>query len=112
MAWCMGPARGVHIDSYRAEAYGMLYVLRFLKRVAEFIGQGDEWHGILATDSQSLLDTIMDGKYKHETSDEPHSCSVKPLRYLHVMAPDWDLTSSIVTTAQSDTCFGTTETSP
>ena len=53
-------------------------------------------------DSQSLLDTIMDGgKYKHETTDEPHSCSVKLLRYLDVVAPDWDLTSSIVTTAQS-----------
>ena len=72
-----------------------------MKRLAEFIGQGNEWHGILATDSQSFLDTIMDGKYKHETSDEPRSCSVKPLRYLHVMALDWDLTSSIVTTAQS-----------
>ena len=101
IARCMGPARGVHIDSYRAEAYGMLSVLRFLKRLTEFIGQGDAWHGIIATDSQSLLDTIMDGKYKQETNDEPQSCAVKPLRYLDVMAPDWDITSSIVTTAQS-----------
>ena len=103
MARCMGPARGVHIDSYRAEAYGLLSILRFLKRLTEFIGQGDQWHGIIATDSQSLLDTIMDGKYKQDNNDEPHPCTVKPLRYLDVMAPDWDITSSIVTTAQSMT---------
>ena len=35
----MGPARGVNIDSYRAEAYGMLSLLCFLKRLAEFLGQ-------------------------------------------------------------------------
>ena len=100
MARCMGPARGVNIDSYRAEAYGMLSILCFLKRLTEFIGQGDEWHGIIATDSQSLLDTIMDGKYKHATTDEPQACAVKPLQYLDVMAPDWDITSRIVRTAQ------------
>ena len=33
----MGPARGVHIDSYRAEAYGMLYVLQFLKRLQRIL---------------------------------------------------------------------------
>jgi hypothetical protein len=101
MARCMGPARGARIDSYRAEAYGMLSVLCFLKRLTEFIGQGDEWHGILATDSQSLLDTILDGEYKKANSDDPLPCSLKQLRYLDAMAPEWDLTSSIVTMAQT-----------
>jgi hypothetical protein len=64
MARCMGPARGAQLlDSYRAKAYGMLSAMCFLQRLWEFIGQSDEWHGILDTDSQSLLDTITDGKY-------------------------------------------------
>ena len=79
----------------------MLSVLCFLKRLTEFIGQGDDWHGILATDSQSLLDTILDGAYKQENSDDPIPCSLKQLRYLDVMAPEWDLTSSIVTVANT-----------
>ena len=101
MARCMGPARGARLDSYRAEAYGMLSALCFLRRLAEFIGQRDEWHGILATDSQSLLDTITDRAYKLTTDEEPRPCALKDLRYLNVMDPDWDLTSSIITVAQT-----------
>jgi hypothetical protein len=101
MARCMGPARGARLDSYRAEAYGMLSALCFLRRLAEFIGQRDEWQGILATDSQSLLDTITDGNYKAATNeDQQPACHLKPLRYLDALDPDWDLTSSIITVAQ------------
>jgi hypothetical protein len=92
-AYRLLPSRSIWIAFYT----------EILKRLTEFIGQGNEWHGIVATDSQSLLDTIMDGKYKQDNNDEPHPCPVKPLRYLNVMAPDWDITSSIVTTAQSMT---------
>ena len=99
MARCMGPARGARLDSYRAEAYGMLSVLCFLRRLAEFIGQRDEWKGILATDSQSLLDTITDGHYIPAPTSDHRPCAIKPLRYLNVMDADWDLTSSIVTAA-------------
>ena len=53
-----GPARGATVDSYRAESYGMLTILCFLRRLAEFTTQMDQWTGILATDSKSLLDTI------------------------------------------------------
>jgi hypothetical protein len=54
----MGPARGAKADSYRAEAYGMLAILCILRRLAEYTTQMDQWHGILATDSLSLLETI------------------------------------------------------
>ena len=54
----MGPARGAEVDSYRAEAYGMLTKLCFLHRLSEFTTQMEPWKGILATDSQSLLETI------------------------------------------------------
>ncbi|KAI2490363.1 hypothetical protein MHU86_24203 [Fragilaria crotonensis] len=51
----MGPARGAKVDSYRAEAYGMLAILCFLRRLAEFTTQMEPWTGILATDSESLF---------------------------------------------------------
>ena len=55
----MGPASGSTIDSYRAEAYGMLATLCFLRRLAEYTNHADAWwNGILATDSQSLLEAI------------------------------------------------------
>jgi hypothetical protein len=43
------------VDSYWAEAYGMLAILTILKRLAEFTVYMEPWSGILATDSQSLL---------------------------------------------------------
>ena len=95
----MGPARGVKIDSYRAEAYGMLSLLCFLKRLAEFLGQNDEWQGIVATDSQSLLDTILDGPYVDKQTDAPIPSRLKDIKYLNVMDPDWDITSNIIAVA-------------
>ena len=84
----IGPARGVKIDSYRAEAYGMLSLLCFLKRLAEFLGQKDEWHGIMAADSQSLLDTILDGPYVDKLTDSPIPSRLKSAKYLNVLDPD------------------------
>jgi hypothetical protein len=54
----MGPASGSKPSSYRAEAYGMLSLLRFLIRNAEYTSMHFPWIGIIATDSQSLLDTL------------------------------------------------------
>ena len=42
----------------------MLSLLCFLRRLHEFTAQRDPWRGVLATDSQSLLDTIR-GHYQH-----------------------------------------------
>ena len=55
----MGPVRGAHPDSFRAEAYGMLAQLCFLTRLAQqYTGVVAPWTGVVATDSQSLLDAI------------------------------------------------------
>jgi hypothetical protein len=39
------------------KAYGMLSIMRFLIRIAEFTEMSFQWQGVLGTDSQSLLDT-------------------------------------------------------
>lgn len=62
----MGPAPGDKPTLYRAKAYGMLSLMRFLIRIAEFTNMQFQWQGILGTDSQSLLDTLS-GKDK-----DPH----------------------------------------
>lgn len=54
----MGPVSCANPDSFCAEAYGMLTILCYLGCLAEFTGQSDPWIGVLATDSQSLLDAI------------------------------------------------------
>ena len=55
----MGPARGGGcVTSYRAEAYGLLSLVRFLIRIAEYTEMQLPWIGIIATDSSSLLDTL------------------------------------------------------
>ena len=54
----MGPVRGYQLHSYRAEASGVLSVLRFLLRIAEFTQMHEKWNGVVATDGQSLLDTL------------------------------------------------------
>jgi hypothetical protein len=98
----MGPARGVNINSYRAEAYGMLSLLYFLlKRLAEFLGKKDEWNGIVATDGQSLLDTILDGPYVEKTTDLPTPSRLKDCQYLNALDPDWDLTSGTIDVAST-----------
>ena len=91
----MGPARGVQVDSYRAEAYGMLTVLVFLRRLAEFTDHRQPWSGILATDSQSLLDAISE-KTLPDSDSPPIYGKVKDLRALDVRCAEWDLLSSIL----------------
>ena len=59
-AYGMGPARSSAPHAYRCESYGLLSLLCFLKRLAEFTGYHEPWHGIVATDSQSLIDTVLD----------------------------------------------------
>lgn len=57
----MGPARGPQPSSYRSEAYGLLSLLRFLVRLAEFTNMVDQWDGVLAKDSKSVLKTLGGG---------------------------------------------------
>ena len=91
----MGPAPGATPTSYRSEAYGMLAIFCFLRRLSEFIGhRGDPWEGILATDSLSLLDTLRGVKI----DDVPSGCEEMPESVeapLDPMSAEWDVVGKI-----------------
>ena len=91
----MGPARGANVDSYRAEAYGMLSILTFLHRLAEYTTHVEPWSGILATDSQSLLDTIAE-KLSGEDVEPPVYGKVKDIEQLDVRCAEWDILTCIM----------------
>ena len=56
----IGPS-GISPTSYCAEACGMLTMLRFQRRLAEFVGYHEQWTGTIATESNlSLIETIKD----------------------------------------------------
>ena len=93
LAQAMGPASGAKVDSYRAEAYGMLSVLCFLRHLSTYTNHPLPWDGVLATDSQSLLETLT----LAPTSDnQALYCIRKPAHYLDVLCPEWDLVSMIL----------------
>lgn len=64
---------------------------RFLIRLREFTGQVDDWQGLVATDSQSILDTL---RQCNELGDNQEH---EPRKYqgqwktLDVMSADWDV---------------------
>jgi hypothetical protein len=89
----MGPAHGGgKVTSYRAEAYGMLSILRFLIRMAEFAEMQLPWTGVIATDSQSVLDTLFghDEARLDRDRDEPINLNGSKV-VLNCAAPDWDV---------------------
>ena len=90
----MGPTRGAKVDSYRAESYGMLAILCFLNRLAIFTNQNIPWMGVLATDSQSLLEAITIKPDMH--SQHALYRKLKDDNELEVTCPEWDLLSSIL----------------
>ena len=71
LAYGMGPARGRTIHSYRAEAYGLLSLLRFLVRIKEYTGMHEPWVGIIATDSKGVIDTLQTGDKDVQAADDP-----------------------------------------
>jgi hypothetical protein len=54
----MGPSRGAVVNSYCAECSGLLSILRFLIRLAEFSAMYEPWCGVIGTDSNSMLDRL------------------------------------------------------
>jgi hypothetical protein len=95
----MGPARSPTPYSYRSEGYGMLAMLCFLKRLAEFTEQWEPWHGIVATDSQSVIDTLH-GRTPNDAAD-PYGDLASRTNILDVvldpLIPEWDVIASIQT---------------
>ncbi|KAI2511241.1 hypothetical protein MHU86_3207 [Fragilaria crotonensis] len=91
----MGPAPGANPNSYRSEAYGMLAMLCFLKRLAEFTYQHEPWCGTLATDSLSLVETVLGIKRKPSVMEAAVS-EPEPVQLpLDPLSPEWDLIVNI-----------------
>jgi hypothetical protein len=82
VATAMGQVRGPTLDSYRAECTGMLSLLRFLLRIAQYTSMEGPWRGLIGTDSQSLLDRV------YEDSGME---SNKRFAALNVLDAEWDL---------------------
>jgi ribonuclease HI len=89
-AQCMGPVRGRILHSFRAEATGMLSALRFLIRLREFGQMHERWEGIVATDSQSLLDTLTGENALDENRNVPLDLDFHRV-VLDVLTPEWDI---------------------
>ena len=86
LAFGKGPVRGLNLTPFRAEGVGLLSLLRFLIRIAEYTMMHEPWQGIVATDSKSLLDTLF-GKADSSTYQQAHS----NLPVLDPLQADWDI---------------------
>jgi hypothetical protein len=100
LATGMGPALGRSPHSFRAEAYGLLSFLRFLLRIKEYTGMHDPWMGILATDGQSVLDTLQLGDHDPQEADTPVDLDKGDV-VLDCLRPDWDLLIEIQSAMKS-----------
>lgn len=86
----MGPSRGLVMDSYRAECSGLLAILRFLIRIAEYTDMFGEWNGTIGTDSQSLLDTLFGRQQGMPAAATPTKFSATRM-LIDPLIPEWDL---------------------
>lgn len=103
LATGQGPVRGRSLHSYRAEAYGLLSLVRFLLRVKEFTGMHEPWQGRIATDSKGVLDTLKLGDRDIQDSDEPIDLDQGEV-VLDCLRADWDVLIEIQTSMQSLPC--------
>lgn len=87
----MGPSRGSVMDLYQAECSGLMSILRFLIRLAEFTSMYEEWSGVIGTDNQSMIDRLF-SKVSSGTSNQPHT-----LDTLDPLLAEWDLLVEIQT---------------
>ena len=86
----MGPTRGGRVHLYRAEVCGILAFLRFLIRISHFTQMHEPWHGILATDCQSVLDTLFGHDAEEPTADTGVNLDNNQV-ILDVLCPKWDI---------------------
>ena len=92
----MGPARGLRVHSYRAEACGILSFLRFLIRIGHFTQMHEQWQGTLATDSQSVLDTLFGRDCEDRNDGTPLNLDGNRV-VLDALCPEWDVLIEIQT---------------
>jgi hypothetical protein len=100
LAFGKGPVRGRRPHSYRAEASGLLSFLRFLIRIKEFTGMQDPWVGVVATDSQGVLDTLQVGDPDPQDADVPVDLD-RGVVVLDCLRPDWDILIEIQSALRS-----------
>ncbi len=86
IASCAGPAPGSKDLSFRAEAYGMLSMVRFLLHLFSFCDAHQTWQTQLSTDNQPLLQRIIE--YQQYKTYFPSATS----------SADWDVVQAISTT--------------
>ena len=68
-------------------------MLCFLNRIAEFTMKHEPWRGIVATDSQSLIDTIQ-GRHRDEPPPAPQASDTYR-KSLDPLDPEWDIVFTI-----------------
>ncbi|KAI2505025.1 hypothetical protein MHU86_9381 [Fragilaria crotonensis] len=95
-----GPCKKFCPNAYRSESYGLLSLLCFLRRLAEFTGKHDQWYGVVATDSQSLIDTVLQRNIKQEHSGVDSTFIGGAQRQIKThpldpTLPDWDVIRGI-----------------
>jgi hypothetical protein len=86
IATCAGPAPGSKDLSFRAEAYGMLSMVRFLFHLFSFCDAHQAWQIKLSTDNQPLFQRIIE--YQQYETHFPNATS----------NADWDVVQAISTT--------------
>ncbi len=90
LAYGMGSASGRKQPSYRAEAYGLLSLSRFLIRLREFSQMHEDWSGQIATDSKSVLDTLTEGDSDPQEEELPVDLDHGRV-VLDALRPEWDV---------------------
>ena len=107
LATCAGPAFGAKPSSYRAEAYGMLSILRFLLRLGEYCADALYPNILLVCDNLSLVRNVLHHQHPLEAEyllDEDWSPTDSDdlLQSLKnpssTMASDWDVLNEICCT--------------
>jgi hypothetical protein len=81
----------------------MLSILCFLQRLAEYTGREPLWQGIVATDSQSLLDTLHSPAHVESSTEEQHTRrTARRIKQfpLDPLLPEWDVVRGIQELAQ------------
>jgi hypothetical protein len=126
-----GPVRGGRPTSYRAEGYGMLSILRFLKHIQTFCNVTPTWKWTLSSDNISLVNKVngkedddegnTDNKQfaphdwsnwsdtstsdiedpSHNWEEQDNNAQPNP-----TMMPDWDVINEIMWTLQNDAVEG------
>ena len=90
----MGPAPGASPNSFRSEAYGLLAMLCFLQRLAEYTMYHETWQlGTIATDSLSLVDTIQG--VQHDAQGNEIDRAARYIHQLDPLFPEWDIVVNI-----------------